>query len=829
MAVSRILFIIFFLLRVRLQGHNSFHTFIRRRYGNDLLSSCRSLERVTRRLRKAELDLHFLQYCRLNNIVPNFVKFKLYKASLYQTHFYNDATMKLLGMEINYKQKSVNKCTDQMNELLNAVKEKLSFIDCFVFKHLFNKSINEYVSMVQQTHERKLSKLGISIPNFSNGNKTVFNFSSYSLSKREEFLLSLGLDFCLPCYKPSYNKFYSSLEMLFSRLKNLHLNIDLTSLRNQMQVLAQTTYNSLTTHWTPFFSKKDLGILKELANNNNIHITRPDKGKGTVILNKIDYIEKVESILRDDTKFTLLGKPDFSTIFRVEDRINRFLKYLKDNEIINNDTYHLLYSTGSTYGVLYGLPKIHKPGNPIRPILTSYDTANYKLAKYLVPLLAPIATNKYCLDNSKCFKDTILCQDSDLFMVSLDVESLFTNVPVEETIQIILNKIFYAPDTIFNGFNKTDFKRLLELAVLDTAFVFNENSYKQIEGMAMGSPLGPTFANIFMCSLEEDMLDNCPLAFRPLFYRRYVDDTFLLFRSQVHADNFLNYVNNIHRNIKFTIEYENNNQLPFLDVLVFRENDNFNTTVFRKKTFTGLGSNFYSHCFFNFKLNSLSTLIHRAFVLTSNWNSFHQEIIFLQNYFRNNCFPSRLFHKYTNKILNNMLLPTIPVTTVPKLQLFASVPLLHDLSFYNNLCKIVHKHMPAVNLKLIPKNPLTIGSLFPAKTRLDPLMTSGVVYRFDCPRCDLGTYIGSTRRLLKVRADSHRGVSYRTGVQLTNPEFSNIREHSKKCKHKINYKDFKIMGKASNDLLLSILESLFIKQTVPQLNTQTSATPLYLS
>ena len=128
-------------------------------------------------------------------------------------------------------------------------------------------------------------------------------------------------------------------------------------------------------------------------------------------------------------------------------------------------------------------------------------------------------------------------------------------------------------------------------------------------GMAMGTSLGPTFANICMCSLEEDMLDNCPLAFHPLFYRRYVDDTFLLFRSKVAADNFLEYVNNIHRNIKFTIEYESNNQLPFLDVLVYRNNDNFNTSVFRKKTFTGLGSNFYSHCFFNFKLNSLSTLI----------------------------------------------------------------------------------------------------------------------------------------------------------------------------------------------------------------------------
>ena len=88
-------------------------------------------------------------------------------------------------------------------------------------------------------------------------------------------------------------------------------------------------------------------------------------------------------------------------------------------------------------------------------------------------------------------------------MVSLDVESLFTNVPVEETIEIILDKIFISPDTVFNNFNKTNFRKLLELAVLDTSFVFNDTAYKQIDGLSMGSPLGHSFANIFMCSLEE--------------------------------------------------------------------------------------------------------------------------------------------------------------------------------------------------------------------------------------------------------------------------------------------------------------------------------------
>ena len=88
----------------------------------------------------------------------------------------------------------------------------------------------------------------------------------------------------------------------------------------------------------------------------------------------------------------------------------------------------------------------------------------------------------------------------------------------------------------------------------------------------MGSPLGPIMANAFMCSLEEQMMDENPLTYRPLFYRRYVDDTIALFRSKEAAESFLEYINRLHPNIKFTIEHENNNKLAFLDILIERIN-----------------------------------------------------------------------------------------------------------------------------------------------------------------------------------------------------------------------------------------------------------------
>ena len=160
--------------------------------------------------------------------------------------------------------------------------------------------------------------------------------------------------------------------------------------------------------------------------------------------------------------------------------------------------------------------------------------------------------------------------------------------------------------------------------------------------MAMGSPLGPTFANIFMCYLEERILDQCPSSFKPIFYKRYVDDTFVLFKEESHAQLFLDFINNFHPNISFSMDKECNGQLSFLDILVSRCNGQFVTGIFRKKTFTGLGLNFFSHCSSIFKINSCKTLLFRAYSLSSNWLKFHDEVTFLKKYFTANCYPSPL-------------------------------------------------------------------------------------------------------------------------------------------------------------------------------------------
>ena len=109
------------------------------------------------------------------------------------------------------------------------------------------------------------------------------------------------------------------------------------------------------------------------------------------------------------------------------------------------------------------------------------------------------------------------------------------------------------------------------------------------------------------------------LDFKPVLYRRYVDDCFLLFRNPEHVNKFLNYLNSKHENIKFTCELESNNALPFLDVNIQRSQNNFVTSVFRKPTFSGLGTSFHSSCDLKFKINSIKTLISRGYKVCSSY------------------------------------------------------------------------------------------------------------------------------------------------------------------------------------------------------------------
>ena len=125
-------------------------------------------------------------------------------------------------------------------------------------------------------------------------------------------------------------------------------------------------------------------------------MTTHQRYRGVVIVDRSDYINSLENIISDESKFNKIDEPIKSYCDRVEGSINNFLRYLKSKSIIDDATYKQLYVTGSGPGIL---PKVHKANFrdnfPFRPIFAAYKTAPYKLAKFLVPFLAPFTSNIY--------------------------------------------------------------------------------------------------------------------------------------------------------------------------------------------------------------------------------------------------------------------------------------------------------------------------------------------------------------------------------------------------------------------------------------------------
>ena len=356
-------------------------------------------------------------------------------------------------------------------------------------------------------------------------------------------------------------------------------------------------------------------------------------------------------------------------------------------------------------------------------------------------------------------------------MASFDVKFLFTNIPLQETTKLILDNS--NESTISSaGLNKQAFASLLEIATCSSLFTFKDKLFTQIDGIAMGSPLGPSYANAFLCHHEKSWLDLCPLDFKPIFYRRYVDDTFLIFKDPSHIQKFSNYLNTQHPNINFTYEMEKDNQLPILDVLITNHFTNLSTGVYRKPTFTGLGINFRSYIPYIYKINSIKTLLHRAYSTTSTWLAFHNEASFLGKYFHNNQFPKHIYDKQLNKFLNSKLNPAPPIISAKKESKYIKFPFHghHSYEMRKSLTKLLQNCYPQIDFRIIFTNKNTIGSFLKQTRPLPTYLRSNVVYQFTCSSCN-ARYVGSTSRWLLHRVREHQGKSTRTGNWIANPSF----------------------------------------------------------
>ena len=364
------------------------------------------------------------------------------------------------------------------------------------------------------------------------------------------------------------------------------------------------------------------------------------------------------------------------------------------------------------------------------------------------------------------FAEEICEQDPSLSMGSLDVDSLFTNIPLDETIDICINQLFENADTV-EGFTRSELKQLLCLATKKSYFIFNGLLYKQTDGVAMGSPLGPSLANAFLSYHEKNWLNSCPQGFKPVFYRRYVEDIFVLFKSNDHLKYFQEFLNSCHINMSFSMQTERQNKFSFLDIEVIREQGKFSTTSYRKSTFSCVYCNFESFLPSVYKFGMAYTLVHRCFRICSDWTKFYAELTFLKKIFRKNGYPESFIDKCFKKFLDNIHLVKEKVQTVERKRLLLVLPYLGVISLQTRtkLQQALKGVLNCCKLEIVFKCQTKLSTSFRFKDPIPKDLISGVVYKFQCGLCNESYYDESIRHL-DIRSGELIGVSPLTGKKV---------------------------------------------------------------
>ena len=347
-----------------------------------------------------------------------------------------------------------------------------------------------------------------------------------------------------------------------------------------------------------------------------------DKGKSVCVLTTEQYQSKVNDLISDQQTYEQLQKDPTTSYTR---KVREALKTIENKGNLSRSQYLKLYPSDRSAPLFYGLPKVHKEGVPLRPIVSSIGSATYEISKFLVGILSPLVGNtEFSVEDSNDFVQftkTLSLADDEV-MVSFDVQSLFTSVPTDVACEVARSRLeseFEREESIIRAKTSLDVEDiilLLRLCLNTTYFQVNGQYYAQKQVTAMGSPISVVVANLFMENIEEKALQSFTCEVK--VWKRYVDDTFVVLKAK-DLDALHGHLNTQADGVAFTVEREKDGCLPFLDVEVRRADDGMlRTGVYRKSTHTDRYLDFNSHHSMQHKESVVRSLVNRGRVLPSD-------------------------------------------------------------------------------------------------------------------------------------------------------------------------------------------------------------------
>ncbi|CAF3225361.1 unnamed protein product [Rotaria socialis] len=730
---------------------------------------------------------------------------------------YKELQRDCLLREYESRQKQARQLEKSLSSLTCCLEKDLSTIDYLNLKKFYYDVACRIHSNVMPVHQRKLEKLngGPIGQNYEEmKSKTVHNVSSYTLSSTEERLLCRGWDFCIENKVIDFLEFGTDVELNSLRIESSCHNSVFRSICRHMHNASRQLMKSCRKKKFSNLSDDELKALKSLKSNKNIVIVKADKGNSIIILDKESYIKKAEEILKGN-QFQEITNKNYHQ--ERENELNKYIYSLLKDGIIDQKLRFRLQSTCSSLSVFYGLPKIHKTGYPIRPIISTIGSFQYELSKYLAKAIkdsSPQADSdiKDSFEFVKKIKNTILSQEKSYIICSFDVESLYTNVPVEEAINVTLDFIFKLKQKNANiPFSREQMKKLLELSVRDAPFRFQNKIYKQIDGVAMGSPLAPILANLWLQKIEQKL--NKFSKNRPVIWLRYVDDIFCLFDiSEIKVLEFHSKINKWHKNLKFTIAMEPDNTIPFLDVLVTIDDvhNQLTTSLYRKPTHTGLYLLWDSSQSRRYKIGLIKTLVIRIYRICSTKEIIQKEINQLKETLENNGYPQHIIKRGISE--GEIIIRKEIKAQIKAINKNANNNIIYftiayygqeSLVFAARVKRICKKLAPNLNIQFAFRKHLSLKRIFLPilKGKDESKEKKNLIYSIPCSNCEK-VYIGETSRMRETRMAEHRSKI------KTLASDSKLVEHIEQHKHKFDFSKVETLARETDWRKRTIKESI---------------------
>lgn len=373
--------------------------------------------------------------------------------------------------------------------------------------------------------------------------------NNFNKGKKQDSLMKIPSNFTPPkgLYPPEIDHFQRTLSQVGRELEK----------NNQDQ---------------PNFSKNNRIATKDLATRAEIIIKPADKGSCIVIMDREDYIREAERQLSSTKHYREIEEPIFPDTAH---KYNELVAQMKKKKLISAKVAKYIHSDRQARErVFYMLPKVHKDRSkwldnripPGRPIVSDVNSESYNIAYFIDACLAEYADkHPTYVKNTYDFLDRISNHKltPDIILISLDVESLYTNINKELGIRAV-REAFGADRKELHEY----VIKLLDLSLSTNDFCFNEKHYLQVSGTAMGKRYAPHFADITMAYIESRLREIAE--YNPVINFRYLDDIFLVWeRSEEEFIEYFVNINSINESISFTYELDRTS-LTFLDVLVYK-------------------------------------------------------------------------------------------------------------------------------------------------------------------------------------------------------------------------------------------------------------------